>query len=604
MVEKAKDELPRYFYCNLCDKSYVGQLRKHCTYCHKCTLGYDHHCKYLNQCISQDNYRVWFIWVCALFVMFITEFAGSLGGIIMMALDRETGTSAHDGPGKVLGFCLVGFTMGVQGYVAGEVGCLIAFHYTLHKLNNVHYRKFVSTFNIRPHKDGQYKLFDHEKEVSMVANALFHWSMQVDILSSVDIRLSRGSLEDGIELDISISEVDEGKAGEGKPEAKEAVTGGLMPSSLASSFTTQPEKLTDGLRKAKGSYEPGKISKLEERNARILMAIARMKVNHKIKPVDHSEAVRVASTLSPSSQGDGRSTWNEICANLCIPNDPMTNAETLRQELATAKALFLEMDAAEGIRMSEAGGQEAHTQDDERKMKDLAFEEFNISEREYKEIIKTYILLDTQGKCLKDRSFWITQKTDWLAEYDYQEHIKGYIDETDLKRAMEGLGLHPTEKDVRALINEADSDGSGRVSRTEFVRLMASRKVEDEDEEQLRDLFDTCRALAVPKGATTPSGIKITNFQQYVTQKSPETYHQSLSRHHKLSPPQVISMLEFFDHDGDGELNFKEFCEAIRRHRGKVTLDSMRMSVGVGVNSTDAPEDLTMRSSASAPTRV
>ncbi|CAH1962060.1 unnamed protein product [Acanthoscelides obtectus] len=42
--------------CHLCDIWVTGRRTKHCGYCNKCVAGFDHHCKWLNQCVGSRNY--------------------------------------------------------------------------------------------------------------------------------------------------------------------------------------------------------------------------------------------------------------------------------------------------------------------------------------------------------------------------------------------------------------------------------------------------------------------------------------------------------------------------------------------------------------------
>ena len=46
-------------YCSIC-KDNKSMFSKHCARCDRCTYGFDHHCKWLNNCIGTNNYR-WFI---------------------------------------------------------------------------------------------------------------------------------------------------------------------------------------------------------------------------------------------------------------------------------------------------------------------------------------------------------------------------------------------------------------------------------------------------------------------------------------------------------------------------------------------------------------
>lgn len=48
--------------CQLCH-AYVNKSSKHCGRCNKCVIGFDHHCKWLNNCIGKSNYRLFFSFV-------------------------------------------------------------------------------------------------------------------------------------------------------------------------------------------------------------------------------------------------------------------------------------------------------------------------------------------------------------------------------------------------------------------------------------------------------------------------------------------------------------------------------------------------------------
>jgi len=54
-------------YCDICQKWYRGEHRFHCKRCNKCTVGFDHHCAFLNCCICTFNYR-WFFTLLTAFI--------------------------------------------------------------------------------------------------------------------------------------------------------------------------------------------------------------------------------------------------------------------------------------------------------------------------------------------------------------------------------------------------------------------------------------------------------------------------------------------------------------------------------------------------------
>jgi hypothetical protein len=46
-------------YCDYC-KENVPVLAKHCRRCNRCRCGFDHHCRFINNCVTSANYRVFF----------------------------------------------------------------------------------------------------------------------------------------------------------------------------------------------------------------------------------------------------------------------------------------------------------------------------------------------------------------------------------------------------------------------------------------------------------------------------------------------------------------------------------------------------------------
>eukprot|EP00918_Siedleckia_nematoides_P052284 GHVU01114263.1.p1 GENE.GHVU01114263.1~~GHVU01114263.1.p1 ORF type:complete len:389 (+),score=72.07 GHVU01114263.1:403-1569(+) len=52
---EAPERLPTTLECELCGK--IESRTKHCRACNKCVSEYDHHCKWLNNCIGRENYR-------------------------------------------------------------------------------------------------------------------------------------------------------------------------------------------------------------------------------------------------------------------------------------------------------------------------------------------------------------------------------------------------------------------------------------------------------------------------------------------------------------------------------------------------------------------
>lgn len=44
-------------YCDIC-RSYVQLSSRHCRTCSRCVSGFDHHCIWVNNCVGENNYRI------------------------------------------------------------------------------------------------------------------------------------------------------------------------------------------------------------------------------------------------------------------------------------------------------------------------------------------------------------------------------------------------------------------------------------------------------------------------------------------------------------------------------------------------------------------
>jgi hypothetical protein len=73
------------FYC----KAFVDESSKHCRPCNRCTIGFDHHCKWLNNCVGQTNYKTFILFVMAVLGTLTVHFAVILYQFIASFLDHN-----------------------------------------------------------------------------------------------------------------------------------------------------------------------------------------------------------------------------------------------------------------------------------------------------------------------------------------------------------------------------------------------------------------------------------------------------------------------------------------------------------------------------------
>nr|VDC76915.1 unnamed protein product [Brassica rapa] len=75
-------------YCMLCNCE-VHKSSKHCKSCDKCVVGFDHHCKWLNNCVGRKNYMSFVSLVTASLLWLIIEAAVGVAVIVRVFSDKK-----------------------------------------------------------------------------------------------------------------------------------------------------------------------------------------------------------------------------------------------------------------------------------------------------------------------------------------------------------------------------------------------------------------------------------------------------------------------------------------------------------------------------------
>ncbi|XP_072968070.1 protein S-acyltransferase 18 [Typha angustifolia] len=122
-------------FCALCDFE-VKLHSKHCRSCNRCVDGFDHHCKWLNNCIGRRNYTTFILLMVFILLMLIIEggtaiaifvrcFADSKG--IKKEMEQKLHIEIPKGVLAAISILLAIFT----GYSTAALGQLFLFHVVL-----------------------------------------------------------------------------------------------------------------------------------------------------------------------------------------------------------------------------------------------------------------------------------------------------------------------------------------------------------------------------------------------------------------------------------------------------------------------------------------
>ncbi|KAG2393659.1 hypothetical protein C9374_007190 [Naegleria lovaniensis] len=75
-------------FCKHC-KLIVYETSKHCKLCMKCVQGFDHHCRWLNMCIGEKNYKIFFVFLTDTYFLLLYVFLAKVAYVIEGSINFE-----------------------------------------------------------------------------------------------------------------------------------------------------------------------------------------------------------------------------------------------------------------------------------------------------------------------------------------------------------------------------------------------------------------------------------------------------------------------------------------------------------------------------------
>lgn len=145
------DTKPYNQICTIC-QTHVLEESKHCGQCDRCVDGFDHHCKWLNNCIGSRNYRYF-----AILIGFLELLSGLQVGVSSYVLHcfsesgflESTATMLGIGPPEVY-VTLIVLQATVSLIIFVVIGQLIALHIWLRANHLTTYEYIVNRRGARP----------------------------------------------------------------------------------------------------------------------------------------------------------------------------------------------------------------------------------------------------------------------------------------------------------------------------------------------------------------------------------------------------------------------------------------------------------------------
>lgn len=140
------------------------------------------------------------------------------------------------------------------------------------------------------------------------------------------------------------------------------------------------------------------------------------------------------------------------------------------------------------------------------------------------------------------------QRADIKEAFDlFDTEGTGVIDSKELKVAIRALGFEPKKEEIKRMIAEVDKEGTGKLSYSDFLRLMTQKMTEKDSNEEI-----------------------LKAFRLFDDDDSGKISFKNLKRVAKelgenLTDEELQEMIDEADLDGDGEVSQEEFLRIMKK---------------------------------------
>lgn len=110
---------------------------------------------------------------------------------------------------------------------------------------------------------------------------------------------------------------------------------------------------------------------------------------------------------------------------------------------------------------------------------------------------------------------------------------------------MRNMGQNPTEAELKQMISEVDADGNGLIDFAEFVTLMARKMNNTDKDAEIKEAFNVFDKDGSGK----------------ISKDELRSIMKSLGE--DLTDEEITQMISEADTNGDGEIDYEEFCHML-----------------------------------------
>lgn len=140
------------------------------------------------------------------------------------------------------------------------------------------------------------------------------------------------------------------------------------------------------------------------------------------------------------------------------------------------------------------------------------------------------------------------QKNDIKEAFDlFDSEGSGKIDTKDLKVAIRALGFEPKKEEIKKMIADIDTKGTGKLSFEDFMQLMTVKMAEKDSKEEIMKAFRLFDDDETGK-------ISFKNLVRVAKELG-----------ENLTDEELREMIDEADQDGDGEISQDEFLRIMKK---------------------------------------